>query len=71
MNWNPIINLSPLSPFKCKRTFLKPATFELKAKACENEAKNTNSERLTKPCKTLKNVEVPATKFKLPSSLQL
>jgi hypothetical protein len=35
-----------------KKQFLKPPTFELKAKACENEAKNTNSERLTKPCKT-------------------
>jgi len=35
-----------------KKQFLKPPTFELKAKACENEAKNTNSKRLTKPCKT-------------------
>jgi hypothetical protein len=49
-----------------KKNFLKPPTFESKAKACENEAKSTNSERLTKPCQTLK-----ATKFKLPSSFQL
>jgi hypothetical protein len=54
-----------------QKHFLKPPTFELKPKACENEAKITISERLMKPCKTLKDVEVQATKFKLPSSFQL